>query len=222
MRRIVLSVVAALTVGVVSARAELIDRILAVVEGQIITLSDVRAALTFGLVPADVSEDPVDAAMQRLIDHRLTLAEVERYAPAEPATEAVDAAFAAVRSRFADARAFETALNQSAMSPDELRRFLRDTLRLEIYIQQRFTSSAQPSDEDLLRYYQSHQPEFTLNGVLQPFDTVRTEAQRRLIDERRSTLVREWAEGLRRRGSVVVLYFDAPRQPPRQRTATRT
>ena len=221
MRRTFFSVLAALTVGVVSPRAELLDRILAVVEGQIITLSDVRAALTFGLVPPDVSEDPVDAAMQRLIDHRLTLAEVERYAPAEPPADAIDAALAAIRSRFADARTFETALNQSAMSQDELRRFVRDKLRLEIYIQQRFTSSAQPSDEDLMRYYQSHQPEFTLNGVLQPFDRVRGDVQRRLIDERRSTLVREWTDGLRRRGSVVVLYFDSPRPVPRQRTATR-
>ena len=65
-------------------RAEIIDRMLAVVDGQIVTLSDVRAALRFGLVPADVTTDPIAAALQRLIDRRLMLHEVERYAPPEP------------------------------------------------------------------------------------------------------------------------------------------
>ena len=50
-----------------SARAEIIDRILAVVDTQIITLSDVRAALRFGLVSEDVSLDPTGAVLQRLM-----------------------------------------------------------------------------------------------------------------------------------------------------------
>src|SRR5687768_17366957 len=87
---------AALFVPAPPARAEIIDRVLAVVDGQIVTLSDARAALRFGLVPADVSADPIGAAMQRLIDRRLTLAEVERYAPPEPPQAAVDAGVLAI------------------------------------------------------------------------------------------------------------------------------
>ena len=76
--------IAILLLATTLVTADVIDRVLAVVGGQIITLSDVNAALRFGLVPADVSTDPVDAALQRLIDRRLMLAEVERYAPPEP------------------------------------------------------------------------------------------------------------------------------------------
>jgi hypothetical protein len=67
-----------------AVRAEVIDRVLAVVDTQIITLSDVRAAVRFALVPQDVAVDPIAAVMQRLIDRRLMLAEVDRYAPPEP------------------------------------------------------------------------------------------------------------------------------------------
>ena len=49
-----------------AAHAEVIDRVLAVVDTQIITLSDVRAAVRFGLVPQDVAVDPIAAVMQRI------------------------------------------------------------------------------------------------------------------------------------------------------------
>ena len=93
------------------ARAEVIDRILAVVDTQIVTLSDARAALKFRLVPEDVSVDPIAAVLQRLIDRRLMLAEVDRYAPPEPAPAAVDAAMAVIERRFKDALEMEIALN---------------------------------------------------------------------------------------------------------------
>jgi hypothetical protein len=130
------------------ARAEIIDRILAVVNGQIITLSDAQAALRFGLVPADVGDDPVGAALQRLIDRRLMLAEVDRYAPPEPAPAAIDAVVAKLRANFKDALDFETVLTRHGLLPEELRRFVRDTLRLEAYLEQRYASMPQASAEE--------------------------------------------------------------------------
>ena len=187
--------------------AETIDRVLAVVDGQIITLSDGRAALKLGLVPPDVADDPIAAVLQRLIDRRLALAEVERYAAPEPPPAAVDAALAAIRSRFADALAFEIAINQTAMSHEELRRFVLDSLRIEAYAQQRFASAIQPTDEDLARYHREHREAFTVGGALRPLDEVREQVRALVAAERQDVLVREWLEGLRRRGSVIVLYL---------------
>ena len=187
------------------AGAELIDRVLAVVEGHLVTLSDVRAALKFGLVPADVSDDPIQAALRRLIDRRLMLGEVERYAPPEPSQRAVEAGLAAVRARFPDAAAFEHALRQSPFSADGLRRYVRDSLRVETYLQQRFSSAAQPSDEEVAAYYNDHQASFTANGVLRPLSAIRDEVVVRIIEERQAQAIREWLEGLWRRGSIVVL-----------------
>ncbi len=164
-------------------RAEIIDRILAIVDTQIITLSDVRAALKFGLVPADVSTDPVGAALQRLIDRRLMLAEVDRYAPPEPAESAVTASVSAIEGRFADALAFEIALNQSALSREELRRHLRDSFRIETYLRQRFASAIQGPGDD--------------------------------VEAQRAAFVRQWVEGLRRRGAVQLLYLPGATAPGR-------
>jgi hypothetical protein len=170
--------VAVTVLGISSAaRAEIIDRILAIVDTQIITLSDVRAALKFELVPAEVSTDPIGTALQRLIERRLMLAEVDRYAPPEPAETAVAASMAAIERRFADALAFEIALNQSALSREELRRHLRDSIRIDTYLRQRFTSAIQGPGDD--------------------------------VEAQRAAFVRQWTEGLRRRGSVQLLYLPA-------------
>ncbi len=190
-----------------AVRAEVIDRVLAVVDAQIITLSDARAALRFALVPQDVAVDPIAAVMQRLIDRRLMLAEVDRYAPPEPTPAAVDAAMATIDRRYKDALEMEIALNQSAMSREELRRYVRDTLRLETYFQQRFSTVVQPSEDEIRLYYREHAAEFTVAGNLQPLEAAREAARAAVIREQREVLLRQWVEGLRRRGSVQVLYL---------------
>ena len=199
----------ALTCAGSSARAEIIDRVLAAVGGQIITLSDARAALRLGLVPADVSEDPVAAALERLIDRILMLAEVERYAPAEPPPAAVDAGVAAVRARFPDAASFERVLKETAMSEEELRRYVRDTLRLQVYLQQRFGTMADPSDEAVAQYYLEHAGEFTADGGLRPLEEVREAVRSKLTAQGWDAFLQDWVEGLRRRAAVVVLYLPA-------------
>jgi hypothetical protein len=190
-----------------SLRAEVIDRILAVVDTQIITLSDARAALRFALVPEDVSVDPIAAVLQRLIDRRLMLAEVDRYAPPEPAPAAVEAAIAVVERRFKDSLEMEIALNQAATSREELRRWVRDTLRLETYFQQRFSTVVQPSEDEILSYYREHPTEFAVSGKVQSLEAVRDAVRTAVIREQREVLVKQWVEGLRRRGAVQVLYL---------------
>jgi hypothetical protein len=68
-----------------TARAELIDRIMAVVGGQPITLSDVSATLQFRLVqPPAGTRDPLMFALDRAIERSLMLVEVDRFQPPEP------------------------------------------------------------------------------------------------------------------------------------------
>ena len=67
--------------------AEMLDRVLAVVSGDLILMSDVRAARTFGFVTVE-GDDPGGQALTRLIDRALILAEVERFAPPEPESAA--------------------------------------------------------------------------------------------------------------------------------------
>src|SRR6267378_3725452 len=94
-------VAALLATGI--ARAETIDRVLAVVAGQLITLSDVTAARDLGLQSVDGAADPVRAILSKLIDRELILAEVDRYAPPEPTADAIDREVERIRARFSSA-----------------------------------------------------------------------------------------------------------------------
>src|SRR5881296_834816 len=127
--------------GSVTVRAEVLDRVLAVVGGQLITLTDVTAARDLGLQSADNQADPVRAILSKLIDRELVLAEVERYAPAEPSADAVDREVARVRTRFTNAETFDAVLARSGLDEKNLRETLRQDLRIQAYEDQRFAAA---------------------------------------------------------------------------------
>ena len=122
-----------------AARGEVIDRILAVVNRELITLSDVAAAIRLGLVSVpQQGSDPTRAVLDALIDRQLELGEANRYQPPEPAESQIQARMEAVRSRFSTPAAFAQALANSGVSEDQLMLRLREDLRIEAYLNQRF------------------------------------------------------------------------------------
>jgi hypothetical protein len=126
---------------VLPARAEIIDRVLAVAAGQPITLSDVIGARDLGLQPAGTAADPLRAILTKLIERELVLAEVERYGPPEPAAAAVDAEVDRIRSRFPSPDAFAAAAARSGIDDRHLRETARQTLLINAYLDQRFTAA---------------------------------------------------------------------------------
>jgi hypothetical protein len=132
----------AAALGASAVHAETIDRVLAVVAGQLIMLSDVTGAIDLGLQSTDGASDPVRAVLTKLIDRELVLAEVDRYAPPEPTAEAVDRELQRVRERFPSPDVFESALARSGIDDTHLRETLRQDLRMRAYLDQRFSASS--------------------------------------------------------------------------------
>lgn len=143
-----LMLAAAAVVATVGVRAEIIDRILAVVDGEVITLSDVTAALRFGFVQPEAGSDPIGSALDQIIERELVLREANRYGPPEPAAEAIDGAVATLRTRFDDAAEFAAALVQAGLTEDQFRRRIRDDLRIRSYVDQRFAAASQTADQE--------------------------------------------------------------------------
>ena len=151
MRRLLLLIVALVVVLCGrTADAEIIDRIMAVVNRQPILLSDVNAALTFRLIPAGEVVDPIASAVDRLIERALILEEVERFQPPEPAREEIDKRVDAIRQRLGSADAFARALASVGWTEDQLRAWLRDDLRSTTYVNQRFADADPDARETLI------------------------------------------------------------------------
>lgn len=182
------------------APATLIERTLAIVGSAIVTQSDVTLARTLGLIDSTAAASP-DAALTALVDRWLMLHEVARFAPAEPASAAVDAQLAAVRGRAGDDAALARALAASGREASFLTTWVRDDLRIAAYLQQRFASTGAPAEADIAAYLRTHDSELAAAGL--DGDAATAAARTRLVDERRRALVEEWLADLRRRTPVV-------------------
>jgi hypothetical protein len=111
-----------------------------------------------------------------------------------------------IRARLATPSAFEQALARTAMSEQRLRQVVADDLRIDAYLEQQFGAAAQPTPEEVQRYYAAHPDEFTRAGRLLPFDEAQPAALERVTAARRTALIRDWLDRLRRRSNVLNLY----------------
>jgi hypothetical protein len=188
------------------ADAQVIDRVLAVVDASIITLSDTIGALRLGLIKTPSGADPMAQAVQLMIERQLMLAEIERYAIAPPPPAEVDKRMDEIRGRVGSPEAVDRALLEWGLTMDQLRRQIADTLRIDAYLQQRFGSVfQQPTEDELLMYYKSHTAEFTRGGEVRPFSEVHDSVRAAVMAGRRASQIRDWTEGLRRRATISIL-----------------
>lgn len=142
--------VVAFAAAVQASAADVIDRVMAVVNRRPILLSDVNAAIEFQLVSRPEAGDPLASTLDRLIERALILEEVERYQPPEPAPEEIDRRVEAIRQRFAPPDPFQKALASVGMTEVQLRSHIRDDLRSVTYINQRFGESDPAARETLI------------------------------------------------------------------------
>ncbi|HEV8392948.1 MAG TPA: hypothetical protein VGQ37_01690 [Vicinamibacterales bacterium] len=199
MRRATLALVFAASLGVTVLAQTLLDRVVARVNGTVILLSDVRAAVLFGLVDAPAeSEDGVEQMVQR----SLLVEEVNRFPPPEPAGDAVDAEVARLRARAGMSN--EEVERATGLTADNVRLLARDRLRIQTYIDQRFGLTVPLTDEQVLQYYRAHPEEFTVNGQLAAFERAQGLARERAGLEQRQRTISQWLRDLRARADVSV------------------
>jgi hypothetical protein len=133
------AILLALALGFQQPSAAVIDRIMAVVGGQPIMLTDVTAATTFQLV--DVPAGTADATqyvLVRLIRRTLILTEVDRFQPPEPDESEIRTRVDDLERRAGSPDAFQRELAVTGMTRDQLRRYIRDDLRIRTYLLERF------------------------------------------------------------------------------------
>ena len=187
---------------------QLLDRIVARVNGEVITLTDVKAAVALGVV--EVPEDADEAeAIERLVGRRLVLDEVARFAPPQPSAAAVARETATLIARAGSRLA--AVMESTGIDKARISDIARDNLRIQAYLDQRFGTTAQLTQEEVAQYYRIHPDEFTRNGTLMPFTLVEPLARERAGAERRGSTVAQWMRDLRARGDVAVM---PPRPPP--------
>ena len=189
--------------GQTPGSGEPIDRVLAMVEGQVILLSDVRAVLELRLIEPPDAADAIPSVLTALIERQLILEEAARYGVEAPPADEVDARLAEVVGRVGGIEAFQGRLATVGFTLDDLGQVLQDDLRIERYLARRFVSARQPTESEVAAYVRKHADEFLTDGVLPPFDAVRGDARRRLSEELRQERIDDWVALLADRAEVL-------------------
>ena len=205
MRNLILLALLAHAVGAAGAQ-EVLDRVVARVEGTPIMLSDARAAIRLGLIETTPGVDPILSSVRQLVERRLVLAEVARYAPAEPDPTMLNAHVNSLKARVGATGDLSSLEKTTGYGEAQIREVARDTLRMQAYLNQRFGSSVQPSDDEVGQYYRTHLDEFTENGRVLPFVEAEPVARQKAAAERRGAMIFQWMRELRQRANVVELY----------------
>jgi hypothetical protein len=115
----------------------------------------------------------------------------------------VDARIEEIRRRFADAAAFNRALDIHGFTDSRLRAWVRDDLRAQAYLAQRFVAASLPTDTEISQAYARSRAEFDKQGLT--FDQAASIIRDRLVASRRQELIADWLSDLRRRTDVVIL-----------------
>ena len=181
---------------------DLIDSVLAVAEGQVIMLSDVRAFLDLRLIEPPDAGDPVPPVLTALIERQLILEEVDRYVVDDPSIAEVDTRLGEVVERLGGPEALGRVLPVVGFTVEDLSQVLRDNLRIERYLARRFVSARQPTQDEVALYFREHADDFRVDGTPVPFDAVRDEARRRLSESLRQELIDDWIASLTARADV--------------------
>ena len=139
---------------------EIIDSVVAVVNGQAITLSDLKNELIISEI-----ENPSDkvkaSVLLSLIERRLMLQEAEKV-EFPPAPEKVDAEMQKIVSRYESEALFRKELKQRGLEYEALVEWIRARMIQEKWIERQFGHKLLDDDieQEAIQYYEQHKSEF--------------------------------------------------------------
>jgi peptidyl-prolyl cis-trans isomerase SurA len=196
-----LLVVAALTLPARPAAAELVDRIVAIVDREVVLLSEAEQARAIARVRSG-EEARLAEVVERLIEARLVEREVERFTSDPVPSVVVDEALEEVRSRFGSEADFQEELHRGGLTPAELRSELARQIEVTRYLERRFRALSFVSEEEVETYYRDELPERLGAADAPPLAEV-APLIRQLLEEREfNRRVEEWLGGLLSRSKI--------------------
>jgi hypothetical protein len=184
--------------------AQTVNCLVAVVNGDIITLLDVQVVAEFGLGhPAGEGEDPRLRALDALVERKivLDLARENRGLTGEE----LDAALEDLGRSFGDT-AFAAKLAKFGLRPTDLEPYLEERILFERALAVRFSAAIPVPLTEVERTYRDiYVPERGRLGLaVETFDKVAGGLETRIRDERLARQRADWVRDLRKRANIQI------------------
>jgi len=190
----------------VSGWQEVVDRIVAVVNDEVITLTDLDLVRTFGLYESQKDEQADDVQrhiLDQLINQKLVIQITSESIMLEE--KEIESALSQIIQRMEPGEA-EKALLRFGLDWDDLKSYLREKLLYQEIISYRFDQGIFVRLEEIEVYYeQIYIPSQRARGLEpQPLTEMLDQIEREIKREKKETQVREWVNNLKREANIQI------------------
>jgi peptidyl-prolyl cis-trans isomerase SurA len=195
--------------SVATVHAATVDRIAAIIDRQVVTVSEIGQLATIRLIPrqAGQSEDNYRREiLDVLIAQALRYRDVERFGAPDVTKDSIEARLLDIQKRFASPAEFEAAVARAELTLDEVRALVKRQLQVEAYIQERFAPMIGVSNDEIETYYRGtwSQQRRQRGLPIPPLNEVNEEIRTLLRAGRLQTEINKWTAQLRARTNVDV------------------
>ncbi len=189
--------------------AATIDRIAALVDRQVLTVSEVGQLVElrfFPRKPKQSDDDYRHSVLDALISQALQYRDVERFGAQDIPKDSIEARLHDIAARFPSPADFDAAVRRAELTPDEVRALVKRQLQVEAYIQERFSPLIFIPSEDIEAYYRGpwSQQRRQRGLPIPPLAEVQEEIRSLLKSEQLQQEIDKWTAQLRARANVDV------------------
>lgn len=182
------------------AQSKVVDRIVAIIEGDLITLSEVRELGAFNRLTG--GNQLGDAEMlERLINQWIVTREAEGARFAGIDAEALERAYNELAAEFSSGEAYQARLQELGIDEAAVRRQLRRQLLLQGYLDQKYRFLVRIDDASIEAYYREVlAPQMQARGQqAPPLDEVRGQIRELLAQQAITRMAETWLKESRER-----------------------
>jgi len=208
MKRVAIIFVLCLFIGLscVYSHSEIIDRIVAVVNEKVITLTDVRIAEAFGLYSGDIEEEGGDSRLlilERLIDQKVVIQLSREEVLIK--SEELDGLLMQITQRLG-ADEVERRLMQFGLSREDLKDCIREIIRYQAILSQIFSRVNPVSLKEIEDYYQEiyipaqKEKKADPKPMMEILDEIETSVKR----EKTKAQIEDWINNLREKSDIQI------------------
>jgi hypothetical protein len=193
------------------------DRVLAIVDEDLILDSDLQRIIALGLAqpnPGEADREFRRRVLAQLIDQRLRFHEIDRFGFEQVPAALVDQHVQEIRDRFKSADELDRRLKEVGLTPAGLRQLVSRQLMVLTYVDERLGPKVFVTLDDINAYHRDVlTPELEKQGKPVPMpDEVREQIREVLKQKLLNKEIDTWTEELRRKADILN-YFDDQGKP---------
>ncbi|MDW5264449.1 MULTISPECIES: peptidylprolyl isomerase [Acidobacteriaceae] len=200
------------------AQGTVLDRVVAVANGDLILESDVDEEMRFEEIQPYRTADENhsrELTVRRLIDRILILQQAELEPETSVSDKELDAQLLTLRKDIPECKQYhcetdagwEKYIGAHGFTVEEFRKRWRERMELLRFIEVRFRNGIQISDDDIKNYYEKTMlPEYAERHVTPPkLETISPRIEEVLLQQQVGNLLRDWLTSLRAQGRVRII-----------------